>query len=300
MVGEAVKGIAMHLPARTLWETGSGAPTVPSLFVGIFLALVFQSASAVDQARIAIIIDDVGDREVEGTRAVELPGPVAVALLPHRPHTRSLAQRAHDAGKEVMLHLPLAAVSGRELGEGAIELDTTEPEFRRLFRENLDAVPHAIGVNTHMGSLLTRHPGHMSWLMSEIRGRAGVFFVDSYTAVESVALTSAKSAGISATRRDVFFDTDADAAAIEVQFERLIALARERGVALAIGHPYPETLAVLERELPRLAARDIELVSVRELIELQSRNGEWSWHASSFATHCVAPTAAKSTGSPMR
>ncbi len=252
------------------------APTVLALMFAIF-----PSASFAEPARIAIIIDDVGDREVEGTRAVELPGPVAVALLPHRPHTRSLAQRAHDAGKEVMLHLPLAAVSGKELGAGAIELDTTEPEFRRLFRENLEAVPHAIGVNTHMGSLLTRHPGHMSWLMSEIRGRAGVFFVDSYTAVESVALTSAKSAGISATRRDVFFDTDADAAAIEVQFERLVALARERGVALAIGHPYPETLAVLERELPRLAARDVELVSVRELIELQSRNGEWSWHASS-------------------
>ena len=36
--------------------------------------------------------------------------------------------------------------------------------------------------------------------------------------------------------------------------------------AVAIGHPFPETLAVLERELPKLRAEGFELVTISELL----------------------------------
>ena len=62
--------------------------------------------------RIAIIIDDIGDREADGLRAASLDGPVALAFLPYAPYARSLAERAHDDGKEVLLHLPLQSTSG--------------------------------------------------------------------------------------------------------------------------------------------------------------------------------------------
>ena len=217
--------------------------------------------------RIAIIIDDVGDREADGARAVALAGPVALAFLPHAPYARSLAERAHDGGKEVLLHLPLEATSGKDPGPGAIVLDTGEAAFRRIFASDLASVPHAVGVNNHMGSLLTRHPGHMGWLMDEIRARPPLFFVDSYTAVESVALSAANEHGIAAARRDVFLDTDPSAEAVAFQFERLLELARTQGTALGIGHPYPATLELLERELPRLAEHGVELVGVAALIE---------------------------------
>lgn len=247
---------------------------------GLVLAvmLAISATPVVAMPRIAIIIDDLGDREVEGMRATDLPGPVAVALLPHRPYTRTLAERAHRVGKEVLLHLPLQAVAGNDLGAGAIMLDTTEDEFRRVFRSNIEAIPHVTGVNSHMGSLLTRHPGHMAWLMAEIRETAGLFFVDSYTVVESVALAFAHEAGVPATRRDVFIDTDPAPAEVEFQFERLVILAHERGVALGIGHPYPSTLDLLERELPRLRAHGVELVPVQDLIERQRATGGWVWH----------------------
>ena len=219
--------------------------------------------------RIAIIIDDVGDREADGERAVALAGPVALAFLPHAPYARPIAERAHAGGKEVLLHLPLEATSGKDPGPGAIVLDTGEAAFRRIFAADLASVPHVVGVNNHMGSLLTRHPGHMGWLMDEIRARPPLFFVDSYTAVESVALSAAGEHGIAAARRDVFLDTDATPAAVEFQFARLLELARAHGTALGIGHPYPATLDLLERELPRLAEHGVELVSVAELIEAQ-------------------------------
>ncbi len=231
------------------------------------LLCVLLTDPVVAMPRIAIIIDDLGDRMTEGQRAVALPGPLAMAFLPHTPNAHALAAAAREANKEVMLHLPLQAVSGNDLGPGAITLDTTESEFRRLFRENLDSIPGAVGVNGHMGSLLTRHPGHMTWLMAAMREVGGLFFVDSYTTLESVALQMAGEAGVPAVKRDVFLDTDPDPAAIRFQFERLIRLAKARGSAVGIGHPYPTTLEVLEELLPRVEAYGVELVPVRALLE---------------------------------
>jgi uncharacterized protein len=230
------------------------------------LALVWLATPAQAMPRIAIIIDDLGNQPVEGRRAVDLPGPVAMAFLPHTPNGRQLAVRAHAAGKEVMLHLPLQALNGDELGPGAITLDTTEEAFRRILRANLESVPHVRGVNTHMGSLLTRHPGHMSWLMDEIVAIGGLFFVDSYTALESVALQMAAEAGVPALRREVFLDSDPDPDAIRYQFMRLVRLAQEQGQSVGIGHPYPATMDVLEDLLLRLDEFGVELVPVEALL----------------------------------
>lgn len=226
--------------------------------------------------RIAIIIDDIGDRYREGELAVSLPGPVACAFLPHTPHARRLAQSAYAAGKEVLLHLPLQALEDNTLlGPGAITLNITETEFRRLLAENIAAIPHATGVNNHMGSLLTRHPGHMTWLMRDLAERRGFYFVDSYTHPDSVALRMARETGVPAARRDVFLDNKPELAAIAAEFERLIALARQRGSAIGIGHPYPETLAFLADALPRLADDyGVLLVPVGEL--LRSPTTRWA------------------------
>ena len=82
----------------------------------------------------------------------------------------------------------------------------------------------------------------------------------------SVALQIANEAGVDAVKRDVFLDPDPAPETVAREFERLKRLARQRGSALAIGHPYPATLDLLERELPKLADEGIELVNVSELV----------------------------------
>ncbi|MEE8526932.1 MAG: divergent polysaccharide deacetylase family protein, partial [Gammaproteobacteria bacterium] len=133
-------------------------------------------------ARIAIIIDDLGYQLEAGQRSIDLPGPVACAILPDTPRATALAEAAFANGKEVLLHLPLEATSDDLPAEpGAILLDMDRGQLASAFSANLESVPHAIGVNSHRGSLLTRHPGHMGWLMEEIRTHGNLVFVDSYT-----------------------------------------------------------------------------------------------------------------------
>jgi len=235
--------------------------------------------SAPATPQIAIVIDDMGRSLAAGRRVIALPGPVACAFLPHAPHTRRLAEQAHAAGKEVMLHLPMQSMAGRPLDAGGLTLDMTRTAFLRTLDEDLARVPHVVGVNNHMGSLLTRHPGHMTWLMQALRDR-GLFFVDSRTTHHTVARRIAFEQRLPSRRRDVFLDPEPGNASLQREFRRLLAIAREKGSALAIGHPYPETLAFLERTLPELAGTGVTLVPVGTLIARQQEK-DALWRLSS-------------------
>ena len=231
------------------------------------MLLVATHTGAAAQARVAIIIDDLGYQLDVGRRAIALPGPVTFAVLPGAPRATTLARWAHESGKEVLLHLPLQANSDDKDDEPVrIDLDMNRAAVVATFDAALNSVPHVIGVNGHRGSLLTRHPGHMQWLMEEIRAREGLFFVDSYTTAASVAMQIAAETGVSAVKRDVFLDPDRSPQTVARQFERMKLLARKRGFVVAIGHPYKSTLALLERELPKLGEQGIELVPVSELV----------------------------------
>lgn len=231
------------------------------------LLLVAASSAAADRPRIAIIIDDLGYRLDAGRRAIDLPGPLAFAVLPGSPRGELLATLAFEQGKEVLLHLPLQASDGDTRQEPVgINLDMSRQVFADTFDLALTSVPFAIGVNNHRGSMLTRHPGHMQWLMEEISAKGDLFFIDSFTTHHSVALQLANEAGVAARKRDVFLDPDQSPDTVAREFERMKQLATKRGVVVAIGHPYPATLALLERELPKLAEQGFELVTISELL----------------------------------
>jgi polysaccharide deacetylase 2 family uncharacterized protein YibQ len=239
---------------------------VAALFV---IAALLQVPFALGEERplIAIIVDDLGHRPGLDRRVIDLPGAVTCAFLPHAPHAARLAGLADAFGKEVMLHMPMEALAEAASGDEFLDMSMSRDTFVGLLQAGLAAVPQARGVNNHMGSLLTQSPLRMQWLMEELRQREGLYFVDSYTSVRSVAWQVAAANRLPSARRDVFLDASRDPDAIAFQFQRLLRLARQRGSAIAIAHPYPETVEFLERRLPELEAEGVALVSVSRLIQ---------------------------------
>ena len=222
------------------------------ILVALLWCQSVMAAPGVGAPLISIIIDDMGNQLVDGQRALALPGPVTYAFLPHTPYARRLANQAHALNREVMLHLPMAAHRGNRLGPGALTLHMREG--------------NVAGLNNHMGSLLTRHPGGMNWLMQGVHEYGGLYFIDSRTSAVTVAEKTALKSGLPAASRDIFLDHERDPAAIRAQFQRLIAIAHRRGKAIGIGHPYPETMGVLMQELARLEEYGVELVPVSQWI----------------------------------
>lgn len=245
----------------------------PAAVLAVLLFPLFPVAHAADDSApvgrapvIAIIVDDLGNRLELDRRVVHLPGAVTCAFLPYTPHGPQFADMAAEIGKEVMLHLPMESV-GEMRNPGMLSVHMDRQEFTRAVREGLASLPHVSGINNHMGSLLTQSSQRMQWLMDEIARHEGLYFVDSYTSVQSVAWRVAAANHLPNARRDVFLDASRDPAMIDAQFERLLARAWKNGYAIAIAHPYPETVAFLEARLPDLADSGVELVPVSRLIE---------------------------------
>lgn len=247
------------------------------LFLAAALWLPLQAAAEESQPALVILIDDLGDNLAQGQAAVALPGPLSYAVLPHSPHGPRLARQAHLAGKEVMLHAPMANTHERALGPGALTPDLNRRDFIRVLREDLNSVPQAQGVNNHMGSLLTRQRQPMAWLMEELE-RQQLFFVDSLTTSDSLAWRLARERGLPWLRRDIFLDHERTPDFVHRQFKKALALARQRGWALAIGHPYPVTLDYLRRALPLLDEMGIRRLTVGALISEQSASRSRGWH----------------------
>jgi len=221
---------------------------------------------------IALIIDDLGNQRHLGMRAVMLPGPVACAFLPYGPFTNALARQAHGYHKEVMLHLPMQAVDheNKRVEKGTLTLEMTEQQFMEATAHELAAVPYVTGLNNHKGSLMTRHPGNMAWLMRAINEHGKLFFVDSRTTTATVARQLAVEHGVPNSSRNVFLDNDPNPEAVRAQFRKLIAIAKRDGTALGIGHPLTGTLNVLAEELANLHRQGVQLLPVSRLIAQQN------------------------------
>lgn len=218
--------------------------------------------------RLALVIDDLGYMQPElVTRLCSLPIPFSVAVLPYQEYTKDSAEIAHRLGKEVMLHLPMEPIGypgpGRDPGPNAILYHLSEAEVRQRVRMALDAIPFRAGVNNHMGSRITPDRTRMTWVLQEIKARK-CFFVDSRTEKDSVAFDVAEELGIRAVQRKVFLDDDKAFAEEEKQWDRALKLAEKDGSVLIIGHIYPETVAALEKLVPRTKGQ-VRFVTAGEL-----------------------------------
>lgn len=231
------------------------------LLLTLFCLLTGTAHAAPAKAYLSIIIDDLGQSTERDQRTLALPGPVTMAIMPDTPHATEFARQAHRAGKTVILHMPMDPATGPYAWHPDIPL----PELAKRLDAALAKVPFAAGLNNHMGSRMTAQRPAMTWLMGELQRRQ-LFFVDSRTSAATVAAAQAQAQDLAHVSRDVFLDDLRTPEAIAAQLQLGIEMARRQGSAVLIGHPYPQTLQVLEKQMPRLKSQGIELISLAQMI----------------------------------
>jgi polysaccharide deacetylase 2 family uncharacterized protein YibQ len=219
--------------------------------------------------RAAIVIDDMGHDLEPAHKLLALAYPLTFSLLPHLRYTRITAEDAHRAGLEVMLHLPMEPEPGAHPspGQGAILTGMSEAEVERIIQNDLVSTPYAVGVNNHMGSRATKDAALMARVMKVLADRR-LYFIDSRTTAGSVALDAARRQGLPAFYRSVFLDDTETVPYTLKQLREFRRVVEKEGVALAIGHPHPTTIAALAKFLPELDGADIELVTPSEIVRL--------------------------------
>ena len=218
-----------------------------------------------DRPRIAIVIDDMGYQKKTCNSLIDLDLKLSFAFLPFGPYTRDQAYKANRRGRDVLLHFPMEAADPKiDPGPGAVNINMGRREIRKVFAANMAEVPFVVGINNHMGSRFTQNREAVKVFMELIR-TGEMFFLDSRTSQSSVGYNMAREMGIRTAKRNVFLDNVRDRQKIKIQLRKLLDIADRHGSAIAIGHPYPETLQAL-RDLRREISRRAIVVGVKELV----------------------------------
>lgn len=185
----------------------------------------------------AIIIDDFGG----GTGGVKdfLEGnvPITAAVMPFTESSKKHAEWAFKNGFEVMVHLPMEPKQGKRswLGPKPITVDLSPEEVRQRVKEAIKSVPHAVGLNNHMGSLAVENEEIVRTIV-EVAKENKLYIVDSGTSPNSKFPEIAKELGVPILKRDVFLDNVSSSSYVRNQMLRLAKVTEIKGHGIAIGH----------------------------------------------------------------
>ena len=220
--------------------------------------------------QIAIVIDDLGSNLELSERAIRLAPSITLAFLPYPKIVPLLAQHAISTGHEVLIHMPMEPLdSSIDPGPGALLLNMTFRELLKQLRWSFKQIPGAVGLNNHMGSKFTQDENALSTLMGELKAR-DMLFLDSRTTPDTKAFRMARKRNVRSTSRDVFLDNNRSKKAIKSQLALVEAISLKNGRSVAIGHPYPETLSVLEEWLTTLETRGYSSVPISQLVSAKN------------------------------
>ena len=219
-----------------------------------------------DKNRIAIVIDDLGLDQDMSRQFALIEGPLTLAFLPYAERLPEQAEMVRRGGHELLVHLPMEPKNDKaDPGPNALLSTVDYAEFERRIDWNLTRFKGFVGINNHMGSSLTENPGLMVRLMVQLR-KNGYLFLDSLTSPNSVGERAAAATGVPHIERDIFLDNERNITAILAQLYRTERIAKKRGYAIAIGHPYPETMKALQFWAAKLDHTKFSLVPVSQLV----------------------------------
>jgi polysaccharide deacetylase 2 family uncharacterized protein YibQ len=264
VVAQTQAPVATQTPEQTPEPTSSPSASAEPTHVGPAGPTLAPTA-APGGPKIALIIDDCGQWLPIERGFIALDVPITLSVLPHVHGTATIAQEAHDAGKGVMLHLPMETLSGMYPGPGEVKTSMTDAQVQAQVRDDLDQVPLAEGVNNHEGSKASADERVMRDVMQVMNEHHDLFFIDSRTNAASVGAKAASDAGIPNASRDVFLDNQETVAYTEAQLRDAAEIAKRNGSAIAIGHPKPTTLAAIRAMIPQLQSQGITFVLASSL-----------------------------------
>ena len=227
---------------------------------------IFSLAPVAERRRtgnIAIVINDFADDPITA-HFCAIPQTLTFSILPRASQARALVERVHANGHEVLVHLPMEPQGEASIGANAILVGLDDEEIRRRVRRALQKVPHARGINNHMGSKATTDERVMGLVLSELKER-NLLFLGSRTTASSVAYQLAVDMDLRVFNRDLFIDEIADAPTIQEKLWELAAIAVRAGQAIGVGHNRKETLIALSAALPQLEQRGFRFVPVSQL-----------------------------------
>ncbi len=216
------------------------------------------------QPQIAIVIDDLGLDRARTERAVALAGPVTLSFLAYASDLPKQTEAARKAGHELIVHVPMEPIIQPKYISQTTGANPGHAELLRRLRWDLSRFTGYVGVNNHMGNSLSSDSDSTRAVVAELKNR-GLLFLDSHVAGTGV-LKAAALEGVPAVTRDILLDDDVTASSVAERLGDLEKIARQRGTAIAIGHPHDLTLDALKVWIASLPSKGLQLVPLTAVV----------------------------------
>lgn len=229
----------------------------------------FGIPQAVGNPKIALVFDDGGYSLSDLQHFLDLPFPLAVAVLPQLKNSVAAAQKIRASGKELLLHQPMQAIDlSVDPGPGAVTPNMHTYEIAEVVKKNIAQIGPVAGMNNHEGSLITESAPKIGAVL-EVCKNTGIFFLDSRTTANSVVSQVAMEFGMNILERDIFLDNTPNREDILKEFLKGVKVANRDGYAIMIGHIWSgSNLAnLLEEVYPVLKSKGYTLVTPGDLYE---------------------------------
>lgn len=261
LLGLAAGLVAVLITLRIWWPQGAETAPQPAP-----VSVQPAQPEVKPGKKLYLIIDDAGQNLTQLQAFLNLPFPLAIAVIPGLPHSRQAAERARAAGKEVLLHLPMEPVGKENPGPLALLTSETEEQWAAKLALALADVPGALAVNNHMGSKATADSRLMTWLLGQLQARH-LFFLDSLTTPVSESRSVGQRLNLRIQERDVFLDNERSREFILKALEEGKSIAGKKGRAVMIGHVWTSELAeVLTEIYPFLLDEGFTLEDIGSLL----------------------------------
>ncbi|QCD52899.1 divergent polysaccharide deacetylase family protein [Campylobacter sp. RM16192] len=217
--------------------------------------------ASINKPKLVIIIDDIAYKhQVDAVKAINLK--LTPSIFPptkHHPDTPKLAKRF----KFYMIHLPMQAHGFKKEEINTLHINDSYDKILKRLRDIKRDFPELKYINNHTGSKFTSNFDAMDRLMKAIKNE-NLIFIDSKTIANTKVAAAAKKHSMPYISRDVFLDHEDNKAAITKQLKYAVAIAKKHSRAIAIGHPYKNTMEVLRNSFEIL--KDVEVVYLKDIL----------------------------------
>lgn len=221
--------------------------------------------------QLAIIIDDISTLK-QYQAIMQIPFKLTPSLFPKskiNPDTPKIAKIAPF----YMIHLPLEALNFYQKEHEWLFVSSSKEIIDARIKAIKQDFPNLSYINNHTGSKFTQNLEAMTLLL-ETLNTYRINFLDSRT-IGSTKTTAvyAKSHYIAFNpcqkkplERDVFLDNILEIPTITQQLIQAVQIAKQKGYAIAIGHPHKATILALKNATDYLKNSGVELVYINEII----------------------------------
>jgi polysaccharide deacetylase 2 family uncharacterized protein YibQ len=228
--------------------------------------------AAPGRIRVAIVVGGLG-LDADGTRQAiaTLPPDVTFAFAPYGDDLGREAADARGAGHELLLQVPLEPFNYPKTNPGpnTLTVAASPAENRSRLHWFMSRMTNYVGIVNYMGARFTGDPKALQPVIGDVGGR-GLLYLDDGSSGLSKAGDVAAGAAAPYLRADVVLDADLSPDAIDKRLDQLLAVARQRGYAVATATAFPVSIERIAAFARDAANRGFVIVPVSALATARS------------------------------